>query len=307
MEIVRGSKRTALPMLTDRLPLGETGLEVSPICLGIVSTEDAVSAAFDAGINFFFITADLHWPAYEPLRRGLNNLLSRGSGIREKIVVAAASYVTQPWFFTGALHEVAKSVRGLETIDLAIAGGAYSSDYAFRLEQYHDARARGWSGMRAIGMSFHDRKTALIAANQKQVDIAFIRYNPGHPGAREDVFPYLNGSSSILYNFKSTTGHVRPARYAELGLDESYWRPKITDYYRFALTRPEIEGLLCSPATPQEVEELAAAISEGPLDDEEEEHLINLAALGEGHSVLKEKASQTSNGLTTTSRVVRQI
>jgi len=289
MELVPGSKRTVFPWLTDRLPLGETGLQVSPICLGIVSTEDTVSAAFDAGINFFFLTADLHWPAYEPLRRGLSNLLSRGGGIREKIIVAAASYVTQPWFFTGALLEAAKSVKGLETIDVAIAGGAYSADWAIRLEQYHEARMHGWAGIRAVGMSFHDRKTALIASNQKQVEIAFIRYNPSHPGAREDLFPHLNGSRSIIYNFKTTNGYVNAARYAELGLDESYWRPEITDYYRFALTRPEIEGLLCSPATPHELEQLTAALSQGPLDDEEEEHLIYLAALGEGRRVLVDR------------------
>src|SRR6185503_15335650 len=97
-----------------------------------------------------------------------SNLLSRGGGIREKIIVAAASYVTQPWFFTGALLEAAKSVKGLETIDVAIAGGAYSADWAIRLEQYHEARMHGWAGIRAVGMSFHDRKTALIASNQKQ-------------------------------------------------------------------------------------------------------------------------------------------
>src|SRR5215469_14434904 len=63
--------RQMLPRLTDRLVLGDEGLSVSPFCLGMVRSPDAVSAAFDAGINFFFLSADMHWPLYEPLRLGL--------------------------------------------------------------------------------------------------------------------------------------------------------------------------------------------------------------------------------------------
>ncbi len=57
-----------LPRLTDRVVLGDS-LLVSPICLGAVARPDVVLAAWEAGINFFFLTADMHWPMYEPLRR----------------------------------------------------------------------------------------------------------------------------------------------------------------------------------------------------------------------------------------------
>ena len=50
-----------------------------------------------------------------------------------------------------------------------------------------------------------------------------------------------------------------------------YWRPEVTDYYRFALTRREIDGLLCAPGTPEEIRGLARALERGPLDDEEVE------------------------------------
>src|SRR4029434_7055409 len=84
-------RRTVLPRLTDRLAIGETGLQVSPFCLGMVRSEDTASAAFDAGINFFFLSSDLHWPFYEKARRGLEKLLARGPRIREQVVVALAS------------------------------------------------------------------------------------------------------------------------------------------------------------------------------------------------------------------------
>src|SRR4051812_39900076 len=73
-------QRTVLPAPGDRLPLGDCGLKVSPFCLGMVGEPATVPAAFDAGVNFFFVTADMHWPLYEMTRRGLADLLARGGG-----------------------------------------------------------------------------------------------------------------------------------------------------------------------------------------------------------------------------------
>lgn len=286
MSALRPRRRT-LPQLTDRLTLGEAGLRVSPFCLGMVRSEDTASAAFDAGINFFFLSSDLHWPMYETARRGLEKLLARGHAIREQVVVALVSYVTQPEFCAGALEEGLGAVSGLKFTDVAIIGGAYSDEFLTRLNVYRYIREKGNLGNKATGTTFHDRMAALLATDHNLVDIAFIRYNPIHTGANLDLFPYLKQpTSTLLYNFKSTLGFVAPARYAALGLDDDYWRPKITDYYRFALTRPEIDGLLCSPSTPEEVEALAGALEEGPLNEEEEKYLIDLATLDQGRGVL---------------------
>ena len=81
-------RRFVLPKLTERLTLGEGGLRVSPFCLGMVRSEDTTSAAFDAGINFFFLSADLHWPYYD-LARGL-----RGCWLG---ALAFASRSSSPW------------------------------------------------------------------------------------------------------------------------------------------------------------------------------------------------------------------
>ena len=71
-------------------------------------------------------------------------------------------------------------------------------------------------------------------------------------------------------------------QFERIGLDAEYWRPTVTDYYRFALTPPQVDGLLCAPQTPAEIEALARALEEGPLDDEEVNYLINLSALAHG-------------------------
>lgn len=86
---------------------------------------DTACAAFDAGINFFFLSADLHWPYYESARRGLEKLLARGKTIREQIVIAVASYITQPGFCAASLSEILGAVSGLEFIfNSALLGGS---------------------------------------------------------------------------------------------------------------------------------------------------------------------------------------
>ena len=119
------------------------------------------------------------------------------------------------------------------------------------------------------------------------VDVAFVRYNPVHPGARNDLFPRLAARRATrLYNFTNTFGYVPPARFRELRLTDGYWMPRVSDHYRFALTRPELDGLLCAPATPDELEHTQQALAEGPLTAEEERYLIDLAILDAGRAVL---------------------
>src|ERR1051326_8362214 len=109
--------RDFLPSFADRIALAG-GLEVSRYCLGTVEDPAAVLAAFDAGINFFFVSADLHWPRYADLRRGLDQLLARGGGIRDRIVVAAVSYATQPEFCTMPFEELLEETPRLERLDI---------------------------------------------------------------------------------------------------------------------------------------------------------------------------------------------
>lgn len=274
-----GSARTTLLHLTDRLPLGDAGLRVSPVCLGLVSAEETVLAAFDAGINFFLITADLHWPVYEQTRRGLARLLARGDGVRDQVVVAICSYCTQPDLPAGAVREGLDAVAGLGTLDVAIAGGAYGHEFLDRYRIFERIRREAYLGARAIGASFHDRKAAAAATSHNLVDIAFVRYNPIQRGARVDLFPYLDRPTpTLLYGFNSTVGHVDEARRAELGLPDVGWWPTIGDYYRFALARPELDGLLVALDSPEQVAALARTLEAGPLDAAQERSMLELGA-----------------------------
>jgi hypothetical protein len=272
--------RETLPRASDRLQLGRSGLSVSPICLGITGSSDTVLVAFDAGINFFFLTGDLHWPKYEGLRRGLAQLLSRGPFVRDEIVVGVVSYLEEPLFGHLQFHEVIESVPGLKRVDVLIAGAVSSpQSLESRLVSLQNARQAGRAGSRAIGASFHQRVCALLSLNQDWLDINYIRYNPIHNRAVKDFFPYvLTDSAALVFNFKSTFPAVTAERFDELGLDEHTWRPRVTDYYRFALTHRGLDGVLCRLSNPREVEELVSALAEKPLTPEEMEYMVALSS-----------------------------
>jgi hypothetical protein len=266
------------PRMTDRYRLGGAG-GVSPICLGAVKDPGVVVEAFDAGVNFFFVTADLHWPLYEATRRGLEMLLARGGGVRDRVVVGAASYAAQAYFSRGAFGELVAAVRGLDRIDVTIVGGAYAADFMPRL--------LGFPRGRGVGTTFHDRAACALAIDGGLVDIGFVRYNPGHRGAEREVFDTLGAATpALLYNFKSTDHFLREDQYAALGISPDHWRPHRTDYYRFALSRPQVDGILCALDTPSQVADLADALARGPLDDDERGYLCDLADLARGVATL---------------------
>jgi predicted aldo/keto reductase-like oxidoreductase len=244
--------------LKQRLELGTTGLRVSPCCLGLVDAPEIVSAAYHAGINFFFLSADMHWPLYENVREGLRQLLRASPNVRSEIVVAVVSYVTQPEFCEGPFEEVLAAVPELGHIDVAVIGGSYAADFAIRCERYRSNRP---GRMRALGVSFHDRTLAVSAVNQALVDVAFVRYNSLHCGAEADLFPLIQeGRSSKLFNFKSMGGYVEPQRLDQLGLPAHNWRPAPTDHYRFALRVPAVDGILCALSSEEQVAALARAL-----------------------------------------------
>jgi hypothetical protein len=264
------------------------------MCLGMCGEPGVVSAAFEAGINFFFLTADMHWPLYEQLRRGLCDLLASRPSVRDDIVVGVVSYVTQPEFSSAPFLEAIDAVPGLGHLDVAIAGGAYGHELGRRLDIYAGHRANGFAGTRAIGASFHDRTAIVPALEARHVDIGFLRYNPVHPGAAKDVFPHVRDDHPLLYNFKSTVGHMTEAEHLAAGVGNDYWRPHQTDYYRFALTQPALDGILCALDTPDQVGELADALAKGPLDEEDHQYLLDLGELARGTATIKEPVTSRS-------------
>ena len=250
--------RDRLPRLTDRVSLGH-GLAVSPVCLGRIPDEDlpgsvdTACAAFDAGVNFFFVSCDLHWRLYALGRRALAKLLRR-RGVRDQIVVAAVSYTRG--FEEAAVGDLFDELPQLGRIDVLVGGGYYAVD-APRIDGLAGAAVR--AGARAVGVTFHDRAAARAALARRRVDLAYIRYNPQHPGARADLFPARRARNTRLFAFKTSWGATGD----------------VPEHYRFALSRSELDGILVKLRTPKEVDALATVLTRPPMTEAEQRRLIS--------------------------------
>jgi hypothetical protein len=270
------TERRALPRFTDRIAL-DKGLSVSPFCLGTVASWRLIPAAFEMGINFFFFTTDMHWPVYEASRKGMKALLARGGGTRDEIAVAGACYPTQPEFMVAPFTELVEAVPRLERVDVFVAGGVHGPDLLARTAVLRTVAADAGRGV--VGASFHDRRAALDAANLRIVDVCYVRYNPVHPGAREDLLPQLRARRPPVFNFNSMIGFVPHERLRALKVDPALWYPDPPDYYRYALSRPQMDGLMFAADHTTHLVALERALTQGGLTPAEEDHLEGLAVV----------------------------
>lgn len=273
--------------LKDRLSLGKT-LKVSPICLGITKPE-MVETAFELGVNFFFLTADMHWPLYEGLREGLRRLFANGVR-RDEVVIACTSYVTQPEFTWVPFLEASWEVEGMTGPDVIISGGSYESDvleggrikaFGHRVSNPEIYKSNPFASPRlaASGASFHSRIASIDAINDDILDIAFVRYNASHYGAKTDLFPLLKvDRKSLVYSFKSMDGYTPHPFIDSLG-DDELWKPSKSDQYRLVMSEPKLDGILCAVHTRDELLALELALSLPPFEEDDVEHMLELSRL----------------------------
>lgn len=281
--------RQTLPKLGDRRPLGETGLLVSPFCLGMVADPAIIPAAFDAGVNFFFLSGDMSWHYFEKARRGLAMLLERGGGIRDDIVLSVGTYLAQPEYCNTGLHEVIRLVPGVDRVDVAIIGATRSNDFYLRLQDKRSCMRDGRFGVRAIGASFEEPESAVDAVNHALVDLAVAEHNCLARRVRDEVLPNLDaGAKSSFFGHSSKNGAPTPEQYAKLGLDEGSWIPGPVDHYRYALTHARLDGVLFAMGGIDYLEELIAGLEEGPLDEEELAYMSDLGDVVAGRASLED-------------------
>ena len=138
-------------------------------------------------------------------------------GVRDDIVVAVVSYVSQPEFALGAYLEALAAVERLERIDVLVIGCTYRHDFLTRLAGLSQRPPSALDASRVIGGSFHDRVAARWAVRKNLVDIAFSRYNALHRKAESELFPFLpSPKATLLYNFKNTKGWLCGQRFVDL-------------------------------------------------------------------------------------------
>jgi aryl-alcohol dehydrogenase-like predicted oxidoreductase len=244
-----------------RIRLPHTDLVVGRIGLGSsfgVGPDD-LERAFDAGINYFY-WGSIRRPGFGS---GIRRLARRG---RERIVVALQSYARWPAALLRANVETGLLRLGLDHADVLVLGWHNQRPPSCILDTALELREKG--RVRHLLMSGHQRSFFPVMAREDLFDLFMVRYNAAHRGAERDVFPKL------------PAGERRPGiiaytatRWATL-LDAKKMppgerTPRAEHCYRFCLSHPDVNAVLCGPANTDQVEEAITALAKGPLDEEE--------------------------------------
>jgi aryl-alcohol dehydrogenase-like predicted oxidoreductase len=246
------------------ITLGQTGISVSRLGIGSSFTKDErfIEEAVEQGVNYLY-WGSIRRPAFG---RAIRNVARRD---RDAVVVTVQSYTRVAMLMAPSV-EIALRRTGLAYFDLLLLGmwnhppGPSLVDAALRLKE------RGL--VRHLMLSTHNRPSLQehfrdYERGESPFDVFMLRYNAVHRGAEADVFPYLpEGRRPGIISYTATRwGHlVDPAK---MPPGESV--PPARDCYRFALTNPDVDMVLCGPADRAQMQEALRVLDAGPLAPDE--------------------------------------
>ena len=248
--------------------LGQTGLSVSRLGIGSSFTGDErfIEEAVDQGINYLY-WGSIRRPAFG---RAIRSAARRD---RDRVVVTVQSYTRVAALMAPSV-EIALRRCGLGHFDFLLLGmwnrppGPALVDAALRLKQ------RGL--VRHLMMSTHNRPSLedhfrAFERGESPFDVFMLRYNAVHRGAEQDVFPHLppNRRPGILAYTATRWGHLCDP--AKMPAGEA--PPPVRDCYRFALTNPAVDMVLCGPKNREQMQEALRALDAGPLAPDEMKRL----------------------------------
>ncbi len=245
--------------------LGRTGLKVGRLGMasGYGAPAAAIEEAFERGSNYF--TWGTVIKGYAPgMREALGNIVAKGQ--RDKLVLAAVTYAHNNTLTERLLRRGLKSA-GLDHADVLILG-YFSRKVPRRL--IDGALAMKEKGLvRFIGLSSHDRKLLGKLAAEGPFDVFHLRYSAAHPGAEEDIFPFLpkeTGKRPGTVAFTATRwGQLLRAKKMPPGEKPL----TAAECYRFVLSNPAIDVCMSGAKTVEQMRENLAVLESGPLSVDE--------------------------------------
>ncbi len=250
--------------LRTKVPLGETGLEVSRLGLGssFGAPTSVIEEAVEQGVNY------LYWGSFRrpAFGRAMGNVARRN---RDSVVLTVQSYSRVAALMAPSV-EVALRRVGVEYFDFLLLGmwnqrpSQALIDAALKLKE---------SGkVRHLMLSTHNRPLLPslfeeYARGESPFDVFMFRYNAVHRGAEKDAFPFVPANKRpgiITYTTTRWGDLLDPKK-----MPEGESPPAARDCYRFALSHPEVNTALCGPADREQMQEALRALDEGPLSGEE--------------------------------------
>ena len=258
------TENTRLP----RRPLGRTGLQVTPLALaamaircknppgGKLAPEDVERAYYEHGLNTFLVTRQM-----KAMAEGVRRLIRAGH--RDDLVLIGESGLLPFGPVLRRACEKNAQALGIDALDVwlmgwvrgrwHVAGQAWPTMQALKAE----------GKTRAIGFSCHDRPLATALARELAVDVLMIRYNAAHRGAEREVFAPLGSERPGIIAYTATRWGMLLQPHP--GFPTAMTAPEC---YRFSLSHPSVDTVLCAARSPGEVHDDAAGVAEGPLSDE---------------------------------------
>jgi len=248
----------------DPILLGQTRLRVSRLGIGSSSVGDErfVEEAVEQGVNYLY-WGSIRRPAFG---RALRHVARRN---REGVVLTVQSYSRMASLLAPSV-ELALRRAGVEYFDFLLLGMWNAPPGPRMVEAAMRLRAHG--KVRHLMLSTHNRPSLQghfldFAQGRSAFEAYMVRYNAVHRGAEQDVFPHLPAERPpALVSYTATRwGHLLdPAK-----MPPGEAPPPARDCYRFALSQPAVNLVLCGPANREEMQEAIRALDAGPLAPDE--------------------------------------
>jgi len=250
--------------LRTRVPFGETGLQVCRLGIGSSATHDSamIEEAVDQGVNY------LYWGSIRRSAFGqaIKNVARKK---RESVVLTVQSYTRVAALLAPSI-EIALRRAGIEYFDFLLLGKWDSPPGPALIDAAQRLVDKG--KVRHLMMSTHNRPSLrehfrLFEAKQSPFAAFMLRYNAVHRGAEDDVFPHVPQSPrpGIVAYTATRWGHLLDPK----KMPEGELPPPARDCYRFALSHPTANLVLCGPANREQMQEALSALDAGPLDPDE--------------------------------------
>ncbi|MCY3884886.1 MAG: hypothetical protein OXG24_08220 [Gammaproteobacteria bacterium] len=253
----------------DRIEIGRTGLTSSR--LGIGSTFNASSSvieeAFEQGINYLY-WGTVRQPGFAEAMRNIEK------SKRDKAIFTIQSYSNDSSTIEKEVEDTLQA-SGVERYDFLLLGNRMSVPDDSFIEVFHKLRDRNLVSF--LSLSSHNRPLiprfiADYERNESPYDFLMLRYNAVHRGAETDVFPFVREDKphpTIQVYTATRWGHLLDPTKMPPGEDPV----SACDCYRYSLSHPAVDMILCGPANRAQMQEAIAALKRGPLDADERERI----------------------------------
>jgi aryl-alcohol dehydrogenase-like predicted oxidoreductase len=221
----------------------------------------SVEKAFhEHNLNYFFVSLGKR----SQIKIALGNLLGR---YRDKMVIVLPYWPVDKGLFLRRSIEAWLRRLKVDAVDVVLLQGVRKPSQRL-FDRVLKLKEEG--KVRFIGMSSHERPFfGRIARGELElpVDLFHVRYNVVHRGAEEDIFCHLAQDSRPGIVVFTATCWRKPLKARNMPTGEAPLTA--ADCYRFVLSNPNVNVCITGPSSARQMAENLAALSGGPLSDEE--------------------------------------